>query len=305
MTQKVGMTMKYNVLTYLIGEGISNVFKNKKQSMTAFGIMCATMLVFGAFLIMVENINHFLSQVEQDQGIEVFIENDATQEDIDELEKKIKSIDGVNTTEFKSKDVALEQMKDRLGEKSYLLEGYDKIFPASYVVTLTDLSLSEEVQKEIESFDNVKKITSSDETINTLIKIANVIRIVTAIILVFLIIVSIFIISNTIKLTVHARRKEISIMKYVGATNGFIRWPFAVEGMIIGLMSGAVSIGLVSGIYTILSKQIIQSGFLDKLGLTLLNFGDMVNLIIIVFLILGVGIGILGSTISMRKYLKV
>ena len=94
-------------------------------------------------------------------------------------------------------------------------------------------------------------------------------------------------------------------MKYVGATNGFIRWPFAVEGMIIGLMSGAVSIGLVSGIYTILSKQIIQSGFLDKLGLTLLNFGDMVNLIIIVFLILGVGIGILGSTISMRKYLKV
>lgn len=299
--------MKYNVLTYLIGEGFSNIFKNKKQAATSFGTMCVIMIFFGICFILVGNFNHFIKQVESEQGIQAYIVNDATEEEIKVLEEQIKALEGVNTTEFISKEEALQSMKNRLGEKSYLLDGYDEnnIFPASYIVTLTDLTLSSQVQSSIKELDNVKKITSSDETISTLVKIANGIKIGSYVIIAALVCVSIFIISNTIKLTVYARRKEISIMKYVGATNSFIRWPFIVEGVIIGIISGAISLAIIAGIYLLIGQNIGFVGFLSNLGLSLLEFSDMFNLILIIYLVLGVGIGILGSSLSMRKYLKV
>ena len=125
------------------------------------------------------------------------------------------------------------------------------------------------------------------------------------IIIIALIAVSIFIISNTIKLTVYARRKEISIMKYVGATNSFIRWPFVVEGIIIGLSSGIISLIVVSGLYMIVSRNVGFINFLANLGLRLLEYNEMFSFIVIVYLALGMGIGIIGSTKSMKKYLKV
>ena len=299
--------MKYNIFGYLIGEGFSNVFKNKKSTGASLMIMCATMIIFGIFLILGENINHFVEEVESIQGIQVFIENDATQEQIDELGEKIRALDGVSTIEFVSKDDALNQMKEQFGERQDLLAGYEEnnIFPASYVVTLTDLTKNGEIQKQIDSFDYVKKIASSDETVETLINLANGIKIVTGIILLLLIIISVFIIANTIKLTVHARRKEISIMKYVGATNGFIRWPFIVEGMIIGLISSLISIAIVGGVYNLIAEQIVNANFMQIMNVHLVTLQDMLVSMIVVYLILGIGIGVLGSVISMRKYLKV
>ena len=295
--------MKYNVLTYLIGEGISNIFKNKKQAATSFGTMCVIMIFFGICFILVGNFNNFVKQVETKQGIQVYITNDSTDEEIKDLGEKINALDGVNTIEFVSKKEALQHMKDKLGDKSYLLDGYDEnnVFPSSYIVTLTDLSKSTEVQKEIKEMENIKKVTSSDETIEALIKIAKGVKIGSYVIIIALVGVSIFIISNTIKLTVYARRKEISIMKYVGATNSFIRWPFIVEGLI----SGAISLAIIAGIYILIGQNAGFIGFLSKLGLKLLDFSDMFNLILIIYLVLGVGIGVLGSSLSMRKYLKV
>ncbi len=299
--------MKYNIFGYLIGEGFANVFKNKKSTGASLMIMCATMIIFGIFLILGENINHFVEEVESVQGVQVFINNDATQEQIDEIGDKIRQIDGVSTVEYVSKDDALQQMKDRFGDKQDLLEGYEEnnIFPASYVVTLTDLTKSQEVQDQILTFDNIKKITSKDETVTTLINLANGIKIVTGVILVLLVVISIFIIANTIKLTVHARRKEISIMKYVGATNGFIRWPFIVEGMIIGVFASIISIAIVGFAYNIIAQKLISSEFMQVINMSLVTFGDMFNSIIFVYMLLGIGIGALGSVISMRKYLKV
>ena len=299
--------MKYNIFGYLIGEGFSNVFKNKKSTGASLMIMCATMIIFGIFLILGENINHFVEEVESIQGIQVFIENDATQEQIDELGEKIRALDGVSTIEFVSKDDALNQMKEQFGERQDLLAGYEEnnIFPASYVVTLTDLTKNGEIQKQIDSFDYVKKIASSDETVETLINLANGIKIVTGIILLLLIIISVFIIANTIKLTVHARRKEISIMKYVGATNGFIRWPFIVEGLIIGIFASIISITIVGIAYNFIVQSVVNSEFMRAININLVTFSDMLNSIIIVYMLLGIGIGALGSIISMRKYLKV
>ena len=270
--------------------------------------MCATMIIFGIILILGENINHFVEETETAQGIQVFIKNEATQEQIEDLEQKIRKIDGVSKTEFVSKEAALNQMKERFGDKKDLLEGYEgenNIFTASYIVSLTDLKLSKTVQDQILTFDMVKKITSKDETVNTLINIANAVKIGTVALLILLIMISIFIIANTIKLTVHARRKEISIMKYVGATNGFIRWPFIVEGMIIGVLASALSIIIIGIAYTLMAEQLVNIPFMKVINLSLLSFSDMFNSIIFVYMSLGIGIGALGSVISMRKYLKV
>ena len=299
--------MKYNRLGYLIGEGFSNVFKNKKSTGASLMIMCATMLIFGIFLILGENINHFVDQVEAEQGIQVFIKNDATQEQIQQLGDKIKGINGVSTIQFVSKEDALNQMKERFGDKQDLLSGYEgenNIFTASYVVTLADLTQSKSIQNQILTFDTVKKITSKDDTITTLINLANGIKIVTGVILVLLIIISVFIIANTIKLTVHSRRKEISIMKYVGATNGFIRWPFIVEGMIIGILASGISIVIVGLAYNFLAEKLVNSEFMQVIHMSLISFGDMFNSIIFVYMLLGIGIGVLRKCNLNEKIFK-
>ena len=297
--------MRFNVVSYLIREGTQNLFKNKKSTMSALMIMCATMLIFGLFFVIGENLNAFVENVADAQEIRVIIENDATESEIEEIGNEILAIDGVKSAEFVSKDEALEYMKDMLGDE--LIEGYSErnIFSVAYNVTLTDLKLNDEVQDSINQIPHVKKIVSSNQTISQIINLAKGVRIVTAGILALLIIISVSIIANTIKLTVHARRKEISIMKYGGATNSFIRWPFLVEGVIIGVVAGLLSVGIIGGAYTGIANQLANTSFLQMANWTLLDFSDMFNLILIVYLILGIGIGALGSSISMRKYLEV
>lgn len=306
--------MRYNVITYLLGEGIRNVFKNKKSTSASIIIMSLTMLIFGVFFVITQNINSIMKQIESEQGIEVFL-YDISEDQTKALEDYIRNIDGINTVEYKSKEDALNQLKSQFKDREDLLSGYDEnnIFPASYVVTLTDLTKNNEVKQKIDEYDKdkpdtekvIKKITSSDETITTLINLANGIRIITGVILVILIIISIFIISNTIKLTVHARRKEISIMKYVGATNGFIRWPFMVEGILIGIISSFITVLILGITYNSVAEKIITSLAGVRVSLNLLTFSDMFNLLIIVYLVLGIGIGTIGSAISMKKYLEV
>ncbi len=308
------MTVRFNVIGYLIAEGFKNVFKNKKSTSASLIIMCFTMLIFGVFFMIGRNINNMMAQLEGAQGIQVFL-REISEEKTKEVEQQLNQIDGVHRVQYVSKTEALNQMKSQFKDKEYLLAGYEEnnIFPASYVVTLTDLTRSREVQSNIEKIDTgkeehdkvIKRITSKDETITALIKIANGVRIVTGVILIFLIIISVFIISNTIKLTVHARRKEITIMKYVGATNSFIRWPFIVEGIVIGILAGALSILIVGIVYNAVATEIVSSEIMASMNISLLTFSDMFGLIAIVYLVLGVGIGILGSAISMRKYLKV
>ena len=208
-------------------------------------------------------------------------------------------------------------------------EGENNIFPASFVVTLTKLEMAEEIQTEIqrigariatENRENeidlevegstrhdslVKNITSNNSTISTLISIVRGVRITIGVIFLILLIVSITIISNTIKLTVHARRKEISIMKYVGATNGFIKWPFMIEGIIIGIIAAIITLLIVGVLYDVAIQNIETSKVLQTIGVTLLKFIDLAKPVAIVYGALGIGVGIIGSAMSMKKYLEV
>ena len=299
--------MRYNVLSYLIGEGFRNVLKNKKSTGASLMIMCATMLIFGLFFLIGENVNYLVKEIESEQGMQVFMVKDATDEQITKFGEEIKSLDYVAKVTYVSKEEALNSLKESFGEKQYLLEPYEKKNPLkpSYVVTLTDLEKADEVQNNIEQLENMDNVQVRNQTINTLVNVANGIRWVSAGILVLLVIISVFIIANTIKLTVHARRKEISIMKYVGATNGFIRWPFIVEGIIIGVVSAMLSILILGLGYNFIMDKILSSSISTTISISLLSFSDIFGLIIAVYLGLGIGIGVIGSMISMRKYLEV
>lgn len=297
--------MRFNVISYLFKEGISNVFKNKKSTISSLMIMCATMLIFGIFFVIGENINSFVKSVEDAQGINVFLVNTATDDEIEKVGEEILKIEGVRDAKYISKEEALQSMRERLGDS--MVEGYIErnIFPASYEVTLTNLELNKEVQENILKIENVDELRSSNLVIDQIIRLAKGIKIVTWVILALLIIISTAIISNTIKLTVHARRKEISIMKYVGATNSFIRWPFLVEGVIIGILAGTISVALIGVAYTAIANQLSGQVFFELANIQLIQFKDMFELILVVYLGLGTGIGAIGSGISMRKYLDV
>ena len=299
--------MRYNVIGYLLSEGFHNVMKNKKSTGASLMIMCATMLIFGLFFLIGENVNHMMLEIESEQGMQVFMYKDATEEQIQKLQEDINSLEDVAKVTHITKEDGLKSIMENWGENAKLLEGYieDNPLGDSFVVTLTNLEKSEEVKSKIDGFENVKTIEVRDKTINALISVANGVRIISGVILVLLIVISIFIIANTIKLTVHARRKEISIMKYVGATNGFIRWPFIVEGVIIGIVAALLSILVLGVSYNFIIEKITSSDVVTTIGLSLLTFSEVFALVITVYLILGIGIGTIGSMISMRKYLEV
>lgn len=304
------MTVKYNVVGYFIGEGIRNIFKNKKSAISAITVMFLCMIIFGVFFILGQNINHIMSTVEEAQGVQVYFKLGTKDERLQEIGEQIKQIEGINKVEFVSKEQGFNEMKESWKDNASALEGIssDRL-PDSYRVTLSKLELNEQIQQQIKTIvgDDLHSdgIRSSNEVISTIMKIGNGIRIFTFALLLILVLFAVVIISNTIKLTVHARRKEISIMKYVGATNNFIRGPFMVEGILIGVMAALIAILVVGLMYNSIISNIGQSEIVKELEITFVTFSDMFRLLIMVNLILGIGIGVIGSSISMRKYLEV
>ena len=328
--------MRYSGLGYLISEGFSNMFKNTKSTVISVITMICMMFLFGIFFALGVNINSVLEQVQLKQGIEVFIWDETTEEQRQKLEDGIKALDGVNTVVYKDKNAALVSAKERMKNMLIMLEGIEgdnNILPTSFEVTFTDLEKADDIQQAIESLgtkiaadtkaaentDNVdlevenenehnsiiKNIAYGDKAIKMLVSIVKGVRVAIGVIFGVLLIVSITIISNTIRLTVHARRKEISIMKYVGATNSFIRGPFIVEGIIIGIIAAIITLVIVGLLYDFVIEKIEASKVFIQIGVTLLGFSEIAKPIIVVYAVLGIGIGIIGSSISMKKYLEV
>lgn len=303
--------MNYNILSYLISEGFKNVFKNKKSTFAALIIMFATMITVGLGLAGAQNITSIIDQLEKDVPVTVFIKDGLSTSELNKMEDYIRSIGYVNDVEYTSKPEALKNAKEKLADSADLLEQYTENnhpFKASYAITLKKIENSKDVVDILNMSDDIKEnifqIKTSDTVINGLNKADKGIKIVFICMAVLLIGVSIVIISNTIKLTVHARRREISIMKYVGATNNFIRAPFIVEGIVIGIIAIAISILSLGGIYRLVYSK-FNSTLVTNFSIKLLQFSDIFQVVIIVYLILGIGIGVLGSILSMKKYLKV
>lgn len=303
--------MNYNILSYLIGEGFKNVLKNKKSTFAALIIMFATMITVGIGLAGAQNITSVIKQLEDDVPVTIFVKDGLSASELDQIEDYMKSIEYVNNVRFTSKADALKNAKEKLADNAELLEKYSENnhpFKASYSITLTDINKSKEVVDIINTSETIKEniveIQTSDIVISGLNKADKGVKIAFFSIGALLIVVSTVIIGNTIKLTVHARRREISIMKYVGATNNFIRAPFVVEGIVIGIIATAVSILSLGGLYTLVYSK-FNSVLLSNFKFELLQFTDIFQIAIIVYIILGIGIGVFGSILSMKKYLKV
>ena len=166
--------MKYNVIGYFLSEGFRNVFKNKKSTFSCLGVMCATMLIFGLFFTIGKNINNAVKGLEEEQGMQVFMEYEATADQISKLKEDLSKIEGVNSITFVSKEEAYNTMKERLGKNEDAIKGFTPdIFSVSYIVTLTDLSLNNQVYNDISSLENVREIQNKRDTIEALSKIGN------------------------------------------------------------------------------------------------------------------------------------
>ena len=291
--------------TYLIKEGYENLKKHGSKTFSTMLIICATMLVLGIFIILFTNVNKNVETVKVEQGIQAFVEDTATDADIEYIKDAIKKIDGVGEIRYISKDEAYEDAKNVFKDQEYFLEGLDKVqrFPESYVVKFADIEKADNIKSQIEKIDGIYKVKYNSSTINAVISISKIANIFLLGIGVVLLVVSIFIISNTIKLAVYSNKREIFIMRYIWATNKFIKKPFVIEGAIMGIVSALISFMLISIAYVVIYAKIPKVG--SSLGVFgFIPYSSLWWMILVIYIVLGLFIGILGSSISIKKYLK-
>lgn len=289
---------------YNIKQGFIQIFRNRGMSLASIFSILAMLLILGLFFVITVNINLFTEVVKQDYDqVEVFLLDDTTKAQAEELMAQIKTQEGVSGVTYRSKADALNIMKERWGESGYLLDSLGKNpLPASILISVDSLENAGRIAAYAGSLDGIDDVQYYKETVEKLTKITNFLQIGALIIMGFLVIVSVVVVSNTVKLTVFARAKEIAIMKYVGATNWFIRGPFLAEGIIIGVLAALLSTGCITLIYDRLIDA-IGSQVLAIVSCPLISVSYMTKNLIVIFVALGASIGAWGSIISMRKFL--
>lgn len=293
-----------NSFLYNVKQGFLQIFRNRGMSLASIFSILAMLLILGMFFVITMNINLFTEVVKQDYDqIEVFLLDDTDKAEAEQLMAQIRTHEGVTDVAYRSKSEALKILKERWGESGYLLDSLGKNpLPASILISVESLDNAGPVAAYAGTLDGIEDVQYYQETVEKLTKITNFLQIGALIIMAFLIVVSVVVVSNTVKLTVFARAKEIRIMKYVGATNWFIRGPFLAEGIIIGMLAALISTGLITLIY----KELIAAigpQVLAIVSMPLISTQYMTGNMLIIFLALGMSIGACGSIISMRKFL--
>ncbi|MDR1815113.1 MAG: permease-like cell division protein FtsX [Clostridiales Family XIII bacterium] len=288
-----------------IGQAFSQIGRNKVMAAASLASITAILLVLGVFFIVVVNVNNMAEGVKQDfDQIQVYLEDSVDDARRAELEAQIAALPGVAGTAYLTREEALEQWKLKWGENADLLERMpENPLPNSIIIDVSDLDLASAIVAGVSPLEGVEKVNYSQDTVDRLLHVTRVVQIVSLIIILFLIFISVMVVSNTIKLTVVAREKEIAIMRYVGATNWFIRGPFLLEGVFIGLISAIISATVIGVLY----HYFIDRWGVDFLLLTSSSFVDewfLTQNLLIIFAALGISIGACGSIVSMRKFLE-
>ena len=302
--------MKFSNFKYLVKQGFSNFKENRLMSLASIGVVVSCLIIVGICGLLAININNFANFLGSQNELVVYIYDDATQKEIDAIDSFIKSNENIATYNFVSKEEALEEQMGYLGEYGELLESYqgeENPLPASFRCTVKNLSAIQQTSDELAALDGVELLSTPTELASVLITLKNAAFYGGFGVLAILVFVSIVVISNTIRLTVFARRKEIGIMKFVGATNGFIRLPFIVEGVIIGTIAAVVTFAVLSGAYSYLLYYLTTTatGWLAMVSTVLITYGDIWYFMLLIFLGFGWFIGAAGSAISMKRYLRV
>ena len=289
---------------YYWKEGFRNIFKHGFMSSAAVLIMIACLLLTGTVTLIAYNIDLSIQELQQSNEIVVFIDDSLTTREAKALGSQFNKIDNIATVEFEDRDVALEKYREELGEDAVILDNYNSAnnpLRNSFIFTLKDPTLAEQTIEQIAAVDGTDYIRADEDVISKLIQVQRVFNIVALAMVVGLAVISIFIIANTVKLAMFARREEISIQKMVGATNWFIRWPFVIEGMVLGLLAGGLAFLAQWGLYTELTN--VVSGVIPYFHIV--AFDGLRWLVLGVYLGAGVLFGIGGSVTSIRKFMNV
>lgn len=290
-------------LGYLTKEGINNIWSNRLMSIASVAVLTSCLVLIGIAFMLFSNINAMLENVEDQNVIMVYLKDDITEDQINKAGQDIRMIPSVESADFISKEISYDEQLKSLGEDATLLDGLEENpLPDAYRVTLSDLSEYDTVLKMLSSVENTLSVRGNSDLASQVRQVRTGVTYISIGIIVMLLAVSLFIIANTVRVTMYNRRLEISIMKAVGATNWFIRWPFIIEGVIIGIISGIISLLLVFGIYELALSSL--GSLFTLFGNTAVSFAGYALPMLLAFVLIGVFAGAFGSIFSMGRYLK-
>ncbi len=295
--------MNFSTKEYFVRETYKSIRRNGFMSIASISTVAVSLMVLGIFLLMFLNTNNLAQHLEKQVQVAVYMQDDANQEELDAMRVKLEKMNGVVKVTAITKDEALKRFKERLGDQQKILDslGGDNPFPNSFDVQVKSPDVIKEITNEITKMPKVETARFGQDVVEHLFQLIRVLRFSGIMIALFLGAGTLFIIVNTIRLTVFARRKEVEIMKYVGATDWFIRWPFMLEGMTLGFLGAIIANILLNISYSSLMSTIHAT----LAFLPLLPTQPLMTYMTIFLLFAGIGIGALGSYISLRKFLRV
>ena len=300
--------MRTSNVTYLVKKGISSVWKNLLMSFASFSILMVSLLLVGCSVLLMMNVNTIMKNIEDTNEIAIYLGEDVTQKQKDHIRAVLEKNGEISEVTYRSKEEALEEFRGNMAEYSELLDYLDENpMPETFLVRVSDISRIRQVVTEINSIEGVEKVQAPYDFAGILIEIRNTFSIIAGAVLLALVVVSIVIVSNTISTSVFSRRNEISIMRYVGATSGFIKTPFFVEGMFIGILAGAAAWGLTwvvyDAVFSLFSTDLTLWQMFGFYGL--IPFSDIMWIVLAVNCCAGALLGAVGTVFSTGKYLKV
>jgi cell division transport system permease protein len=296
--------MKISTLKYFLKDAMNSLRRNITVSTASIATVAATLFILGIFMLTILNVNQGIVNVESKVEVKIFLKDDITAAQKTELEKNVKAVAGVTAVTFESKEQALANFKEQLGDQNKsLVEGLEKDnpMPSSYIVKVNDPNTISSVVEAVKGKAYILSIKDGREIVNKIMSITNTIKWVGSAIFVILIGVSLFLIGNTIKIIVYSRRREIGIMKYIGATDWFIRWPFIIEGIVLGVIGALIADGILFYAYKVVFAKVTTG----LLMMQLVPVSYVYTYILGLFMLAGILIGAIGSSISIRKFLAV
>ncbi|MEA4921521.1 MAG: permease-like cell division protein FtsX [Clostridiaceae bacterium] len=290
-------------MLYFIKEGLIGIKLHGLMSFAAITVIAACLLIISTFGLVAYNIDLLIEGLASQNEIAVFVDDTFTREQAEALKQSLAAIDNVETVTFVPKEEAFDKYLEMMGDDAYIMEDLrgDNPLRDEYRIVMKDVSKHDQTVNDIKTVAGVASTNSEKEISDRLIKIKNIVNAVSYALVALLGTVSIFIISNTVRLAMFARREEISIMKMVGATDGFIRMPFIIEGMALGIMSGLLAFGAQWGVYDYITQKLVESSGL----FTMVAFSDVRAMLAPIMVLSGMFIGILGSVLTIRKFLRV
>jgi cell division transport system permease protein len=288
---------------YFFHEGISNMFSHGFMSFAAIGITVACLLIMGTFTLVAVNANQQLKNMEQDNEMLAYVDDSYTTEQARMLQKEIEAQPNVASATFITKEEAMKEFQEKYADETVFQDLDPEILRDRYAVKTVDIQLTGETKAALKEVEGIADVTAYEEISDGLITVRNIATVVCMTLIVILLVVSVFIISNTIKLTTFDRREEIAIMRMVGATNSFIRWPFVYEGFMLGFTGAVIAFLLQWTLYEAVARGVESSDTLQLIRIV--DFGQLWVPVAVTFLIAGVVIGVGGSLSAIRRFLQV